>query len=222
MCRLMMKRMAQRSKSLWGNRNRELRTLRLNPESFSFYNSNMRNVLITLATVILVSGLALVLTTLPIKQEVAEIPFVLEDGMRGVVEISEPRFLRFGDPANLEMKVTLLPGENNKESVKIKASLQSVTLAKEPDSAVTAVIPADGIARFEWKIWATTRDEQRMTVWCFRQGAEGITLILARDITFEVRSILEMRYRLVRWILIELMILSLLLAGLTLFRIRRN
>jgi hypothetical protein len=182
----------------------------------------MQKVTLSFAAAILVSGLVLVLISLPVRQEVTEIPFTLQDGMRGVVEITEPRFLRLGDSADLEMKVTLLPVDSNKESVKIKASLQSVTLAMEPDSAVMTVIPADGTARFEWAIRANSSGDQKMTVWCFRQGADGITLILARDITFEVRTVLEMKFSLVRWILIELILLSLLLAGLTVYRMRRN
>jgi hypothetical protein len=182
----------------------------------------MQKVFIALAAVILLSGLALVLVTLPVNQEVTQIPFTLEDGLQGVVEVTEPRFLRLGDSANLEMKVTLIPVESNKDSVKVKANLQSATLTMDPDTAITVVIPADGTARFKWKIRANTREEQRITIWCFKQGGDGITLILARDITFKVRSILEMRYRLVRWILVELILLGLLLVGLTLYRIRRN
>ncbi len=182
----------------------------------------MKNTFVILLGILLLGGAGLLLTSLPVGQDVTSIPFTLEDGMSGVLEVRAPRYLRLGDEDVLELKVTLTPAETVDASVKIKASLVGAGLESDPATAVTAVIAADGTASFHWRIKATASGEQQITLWCLREGADGLTLILAREMKWEVKTFLQLRFQLARWIFIELMIMSTLLAGFTWLRRRRN
>jgi hypothetical protein len=184
----------------------------------------MRKVEIILLLVLLVCGAGLVLISLPVAEGVTNLTFTLDDGTTGMLEITAPRYFRMGDKANLQLEVTLIPGgvSASGESVKIKSSLQSATLEMNPSTAVTTVIPTEGTGRFLWEITGHASEAQRATLWCFRLGAARPELILARDLSFEVKTILGMRFRLFRWILAEVMLLCTLLIGVTIFRTLRR
>jgi len=182
----------------------------------------MRKIEIILLLVILVCGLALVLISLPVGEDMTDLPFTLEDGTQGKLKITTPRYLRLGDKAYLQLEVAFIPAgvTASGESVKTKSSLQSSTLEMDPSTAVTAVIPAEGMGRFLWEIIGRTSEVQRATLWCFRQGAAGPELILARDLSFEVKTILGMRYRFFQWVLAAIILLCILLIGLIIYRRR--
>jgi len=182
----------------------------------------MRKVEIILLLVILVCGAVLVLISLPVGEDMTGLPFTLDDGTQGNLAITTPRYLRMGDKANLQLEVAFIPGRvtASGESVKIKSSLQSSTLEMDPSTAVTAVIPAEGIGRYRWEITGHSSEIQRATLWCFRQGAAGPELILARDLSFEVKTILGMRHRFFQWILAAIIVLCILLIGVIIYRRR--
>jgi len=184
----------------------------------------MRKVEIILLLVILVCGVALLLISLPVGEGMTDLLFTLDDGTQGKLSITAPRYLRMGDKANLQLKVAFIPGgvTASGESVKIKSNLQSSTLETDPSTAVTAVIPAEGMGRFLWEITGHTSEVQRATLWCFRQGAAGPELILARDLSFEVKTILGIRYRFFRWILATIILLCFLLIGVIIYRRREK
>ena len=182
----------------------------------------MQKVEIFLLLVILVCGVALVLISLPADEVLTGLPFTLDDGTQGNLAITAPRYLHLGDKAKLLLEVTFIPSgvAASGESVKIKSSLQSSSLEMDPSTAVTAVISTEGTGRFVWEITGHSNETQRATLWCFRQGAAGPELILARDLSFEVKTILGMRFRLFRWILAEIMLLCVILIGVTIYRRR--
>ena len=184
----------------------------------------MQKTVLILLLVILVCGVGLVVISVPVTEDVTNLTFTLEDGIQGNLEIVTPRYLRLGDKADLQLEITFIPGEvvGSGASVKVKSSLQSSSLEMNPSTAVTAIIPADGTGRFHWEITGYTEEVQRATMWCFHQGAAGPELILARDLSFEVKTIIDMRFRLFRWILGEVMLLCILLIGATIYRTRRR
>lgn len=183
----------------------------------------MQKTVFILLLTTLICGVGLILISLPVEEEVTGIQFVLDDGTAGEIKITAPRYLRLGDEGNLSLGIMLTSPEigDSGESVKIKSSLVSLTLQMEPSSAVTAIIPTDGTGKFHWTITGHNKEEQRATLWCFRQGTAGPELILARDLSFEVKTILGVGFRLFRWILVEIIILCILLTGVTIYRKRK-
>lgn len=149
----------------------------------------------------LASLVLLIVLSLPIPQQTTAIPFQLEDGTAGTVTLSIPETLRQRDWAEIEMDVSFEAAGNSDQNVKIKTILQTTSMEVRPAGEVTAVIPMNGIAPFKWRIRSTSLEDQRATIWCFRMDASGLTMILARDIEFEVRSFLSMTFQLTRWIL---------------------
>lgn len=166
----------------------------------------------------------MILISTPISVQETEIPFKLDSGLAGKMTISNPKYLRLGDPA--ELKFTIAFDKNGNEppnaSVKIKADLQTYLLEVNPAEEFTAVIPEDGTAFFSWQMTPYVSEKMKVTLWCFRTNASGAELMLSRDLEFDVKTILEMRYRFARWLLAELIILCLVLAGVTWYRNRHN
>ena len=157
------------------------------------------------------SLLVLMITSLPIPRQTSTTPFTLEDGSTGTVTLIVPERLRQGDWAEIELDVTfeaVIPPEQN---VKIKTSLQTTGMEASPAGEVTAVIPVKEIAPFRWRIRSGGAGEQRLTIWCFRQDADGQTLILAKELEFEVKSFLGITFRFTRWMLGMVVVLCALL-----------
>jgi hypothetical protein len=149
----------------------------------------------------LASLMLLVLISIPIPRQTSTIPFSLEDGTTGAVKLIIPENLRQRDWTEIELDVKFETVETTDQNVKIKTILQTASMEVKPAGEVTAIIPVEGIAPFRWLIRSTGLEDQRATLWCFRQDASGLTMILARDIEFEVRSFLSMTFQLTRWIL---------------------
>jgi hypothetical protein len=143
----------------------------------------------------------LIVISLPISRQTTAVPFQLEDGTAGTVTLAIPETLRQRDWAEIEMDVTFEAEGNSDQNVKIKTILQTTSMEVRPSGEVTAVIPMNGTAPFKWRIRSTSLEDQRATIWCFRMDASGLTMILARDIEFEVRPFFSMTFQLTRWIL---------------------
>jgi hypothetical protein len=184
----------------------------------------MKKVFLILLVVCLLSGGLLILVSIPILVQEAEIPFSLDDGLEGVMTITSPRYLRLGDPAELKLKISFEENEGKQtdSSVKIKADLQTLLLEVSPAEEFTAVIPEDGTAFFPWQMTPHNEEKTKVTLWCFRISSSGPELMLSRDIEFSTKTILGMRYRFARWLLAELIIICLALAGVTWYRNRHN
>jgi hypothetical protein len=149
----------------------------------------------------LASLVLLVLISLPIQRQTSTIPFSLEDGSTGTVTLTIPETLRQRDWAEIDLDVKFEAAGTSDQNVKIKTILQTASMDVKPAGEITAVIPLKGIAPFRWLIRSTGLEDQRATLWCFRQDPSGLTMILARDIEFEVRSFLSMTFQLTRWIM---------------------
>jgi len=166
-------------------------------------------------TIFAVAGLAclvlLIFLSLPIPQQTSTVPFRLEDGTSGTVTLTIPETLRQRDWAEVELDVKFESAGNADENVKIKTILQTTSMEVRPAGEVTAVIPINGMAPFKWQIRSTVLGEQRATIWCFRQDASGLTMILARDIEFKVKYFLGMTFKLTRWILGTVAVLCMLI-----------
>jgi hypothetical protein len=91
-----------------------------------------------------------------------------------------------------------------------------------PSEAFTAVIPGNGKAEFRWTLVAHNNEEQRATLWCFTQGLSGMEMMLARDISLPVKTILEMKFSLSRWILGEVVLLCLILIAVTVYKVKKH
>lgn len=172
----------------------------------------------------LLSGGMFALISLPIPTTNEVVPFDLEDGLSGVMTVTGPKFLRLGDKATLTLEIAFddSQGEASSVSEKIIAKLQNYLLEVNPDGETTAVIPGNGTGIFRWRLIAHNAEKTKVTLWCFKNSAAGPELLLSKDIAFEVKTILEMKYRFARWVLGEIMLLSLILAGLTWFRLKRT
>lgn len=172
----------------------------------------------------LLSGGMFALISLPIPTASEVIPFDLEDGLSGVMTVTGPKFLRLGDKATLTLEIAFdgSQGETSSVSEKIMAKLQNYLLEVNPDGETTAVVPGNGTGIFRWSLTAHNTEKTKVTLWCFKKSAAGPELLLSRDIAFEVKTILEMKYRFARWVLGEIMLLSFILAGLTWFRVKRT
>lgn len=153
----------------------------------------------------------LIFLSLPIPQQTSTVPFRLEDGTSGTVTLTIPETLRHRDWVEIELDVKFEAAGNADENVKIKTILQTTSMEVRPAGEVTAVIPINGTAPFKWQIRSTGLGEQRATLWCFRQDASGLTMILARDVEFESRSFLSMTFQLTRWILGTVAVLCMLI-----------
>jgi hypothetical protein len=184
----------------------------------------MKKVFLILMMVCLLGGGLLILVSIPIPVQEAEIPFTLDDGLEGVMTITSPRYLRLGDPAEVRLKVTFTENEGTQTdaSIKIKANLQTFLLEVSPLDEVTAIIPEDGTAFFSWVVTPHSEERMKATLWCFRISSSGPELMLSRDIDFGTKTFLGMRFRFGRWLLAELIILCLVLAGVTWYRSRHN
>lgn len=159
--------------------------------------------------------------SLPIPRQTFTIPFTLEDGITGAVTLIEPETMRQGDWAEIEMDVTFEAAVLPDQNVKIKTSLQTSGMEVKPAGEVSAVIPVEGMAPFRWRIRSGGAGEQHATIWCFRKDAEGQTLILARELEFEVRSFMGITFQFTRWILGTVVVLCALLF-IRIFINRRN
>ncbi len=184
----------------------------------------MKKIIIVLLAVFLLCGVGLALASLPVPQETVALPFHTEQGLVGELQITFPRYLRLGDAGQAALQVTLSSAvqETPIGNVKLKATLQSLTLETNPGTAVTGIIASNGTAQFQWQITAHDLAVQRATLWCLNAGSTGPELILSRDVELEVRSFLGMSYRLLRWSLAEVMVLCLLLGVFTVLRGRRR
>jgi len=184
----------------------------------------MKKVIFALLLATLVSASLLIMISVPVPVEEAEIPFTMENGLAGVMTISSPQTLRLGDPAEIKLIVDFADKgrKPSDTSVKIKADLRTSQLEVYPTEEVTAVIPGDGSAFFSWKITPHSEGKMEGTLWCFRISASGPELMLSRDLELNVKTILGMRFRFARWLLIELGVLCLGLAGFIWYRERHN
>lgn len=184
----------------------------------------MKKVIFTLLLATLASVCLLILISVRIPFEEAKIPFTLENGLAGVMRISSPQTLRLGDSTDIKLIVDFADdgGKPSDSSLKIKADLQTSQLEVHPTEEITAIIPADGSAFFSWKITPHNEGKLEGTLWCFRISASGPELMLSRDLELNVKTILGMRFRFARWLLIELGVLCLGLAGFTWYRERHN
>jgi hypothetical protein len=183
----------------------------------------MQKIGIILLVVMLVSGAALAAISLPVAEDVSSLPFTMEDDTQGKIRITSPLYLRLGDKASLRLEVAFVPDTLTAmgANVKLKSNLQSFTLEMNPSTAVTATIASTGTSQFTWEITGHSREPQQVTVWCFRQGIAGPELILARDLTFEVKTILGLQFSLSRWILGGILIFCLLLLSMAIY-LRRS
>jgi hypothetical protein len=188
--------------------------------SFSFYNSEMKKIIIALLVVFLLCGVGLVLVSLPLPQETVMLPFRTEQGLAGELQIVAPQYLRLGDAGQVMLQVALSSSDQGSaaQNVKIKATLQTLTLEANPSSAVTGVIASTGTAQFCWVITAHDLAAQRATMWGLHLSGTGPELILSRDLELKVHSFFGMSYRLLRWILGETMGLCLVLGVFTLLK----
>jgi hypothetical protein len=184
----------------------------------------MKKVILIFLVVCLFSVGLLILVSIPIPVQEVEIPFVLDSRLTGVMIVSNPQYLRLGDPADIKLKVNFTEGggKYTDGSVKLKADLQSSLFDVSPTEEVTANIPVDGTAFFSWRITPHSEEKMKATLWCFRISSSGPELMLSRDIEFGTKTILGMRYRFARWLLSELIALCLVLAGVTWYRNRQN
>jgi hypothetical protein len=153
----------------------------------------------------------LIFISMPIPRQTSTVPFRLEDGTSGTVTLIIPETLRQRDWAEIELDLKFDAAGIADQNVKIKTNLQTASMEVSPAGEVTAVIPINGMAPFKWQIRSTGLSEQRATLWCFRQDASGLTLILARDIELEVRSFFSITFQLTRWILGTVAVLCLLI-----------
>ena len=184
----------------------------------------MHRSILILSIIAILSGLGLLIISLPIPFEKNEIPVTFGDGQNAVLTITTPKYLRLGDASSIQLLVTLNPEKTTEplRSVKLKSNLVTTQLEISPTDAVTAIIAENGIAEFRWEVSAHEDEEQRATIWCFTQGSNGLELILARDVTIPVKTILNMRFSLARWILGEVILLCLLLIAVTVHRSRKR
>lgn len=184
----------------------------------------MKRYILIFLLISLVSGGFLILISITIPLIRAEIPIKVDNGLMGLMTISHPEYLRLGDPAEVKLKVTFAEEDGIKAdpSLKIKVELQTYRLEVNPAEEVTAIIPADGTAFFSWQITPHSEDKMKVTLWCFRISTSGPELMLSRDITFDVKTIVGMQYRFARWLLVEVIVLCLVLAGVAWYRNRRN
>jgi len=121
--------------------------------------------------------------------------------MTGTVRLIVPETLRQRDWAEIELDVTFDDAATSDLNVKIKTILQTTSMEIKPAGEVAAVIQINGTAPFKWLVRSTRAGEKRATLWCFREGDDGQTLILARELEFEVRSYLGITFQFTRWIL---------------------
>lgn len=169
-------------------------------------------------------GVTLLAISLPVPNQTIDIPYITDTGDAGSLQITIPRYLRLGDRADVSLMMNLAGGVKTapEQSVKLKANLQSLTLKVAPSAAVTAVIPADGQAYFSWEVTPHTNGEQQATMWCFEVDSRGSELILARDINFEVKTFIGMKYGFLRWMLSGLILVGLIFIGMALIKIKRT
>jgi hypothetical protein len=184
----------------------------------------MRRIILILSIFAMLSGLGLLIISLPVPVEINEIPVTFGDKQNAVLTITTPKYLRLGDTSSIQLSVSLNPEKTTDplKSIKLKSNLVTTQLEVSPTDAVTAIIPENGRAEFRWKITAHNGDEQRATIWCFTQGSNGLELILARDVSLQVKTFLEMRFSLARWILGEVILLCLILIAVTVYRARKH
>jgi len=184
----------------------------------------MKKIILILLAAALLSGGLLILISLPIPANNVELPIVLDDGLSGVMTVTSPQFLRLGDKAELTLTIALESNEGEATAAreKIKADLQTTLLEKDPEAEYVANVSQSGAGKFNWKVVAHSVEHMKATLWCFRISAAGPELILSRDMEFDVKAILGMRYRFARWVLGEIILLCLILAGVTWFRSRRT
>lgn len=147
------------------------------------------------------SLVVLLLISLPIPRQSSMIPFNIDDGVTGMVTLIAPENLRQGDWAEIEMDVTFDAAVPTDQNVKIKTNLETTGMEASPAGEVSAVILVGGVAPFRWRIRSGGAGEQHATIWCFRQDAEGQSLILARELEFGVISFLGVTFRFARRIL---------------------
>ena len=193
----------------------------------SFFNpiiNGMKKIILFLLAAGLLSGGLLVLISLPIPSSDVELPFVLDNGVPGVMKVTSPQFLRLGDEAELTLTIAFNgnQGEALAASEKIKADLQTTLLEKDPEAEYLANVSRGGAGKFSWKVTAHSIEPMKATLWCFRISEAGPELILSRDMEFSVKTLLGMRYRFARWVLGEIMLLCLILAGVTWVRSKRT
>jgi len=148
------------------------------------------------------------------------LPFRTEQGLAGELQIIAPQYLRLGDAGQVMLQVALSSSDQGSaaQNVKIKATLQTLTLEVNPSSAVTGVIANTGTAQFRWEVIAHDLVAQRATLWGLHLSGTGPELILSRDLELKVHSFFGMSYRLLRWILGETMGLCLVLGVFTLLK----
>jgi hypothetical protein len=153
----------------------------------------------------------LMLISLPFPRQATTTPFLLEDGTSGAVKLIIPETLQQQEWAEIELDVTFDDAGTSDQNVKIKTILQTASMEVKPAGEVTAVIQINGTAPFRWLVRSTSLGEQRAALWCFREGEEGQTLILARELEFKVRSVLGITFPFLRWILGTTVVLCVLL-----------
>ena len=152
-----------------------------------------------------------IVISLPIARQKTTTAFHMEDGTTGTVSLTIPETLRQRDWAEIELDVTFDDAGTSDQNVKIKTILQTTSMEIKPAGEVTAVIQINGTAPFKWLMRSTSAGEKRATLWCFREGDDGQTLILARELVFEVRSYLGITFQFTRWILGLAVVLCVLL-----------
>lgn len=187
----------------------------------SIYNGRMpkwRFVFIGIASICLA---LLVSISIPVRQVTEQISFTLADRTAGEILLDTPAYLRMGDRAEVRMELSLEGDHLKSESLKVKVELQSTSLEVNPTGGVTAVIPANGRGPFKWQVRSSTNNELTASLWCFRVETGELTLIFARELQFETRTILGVRYDMVRGLLIGITILCLILVSIS-FQSKKN
>lgn len=185
----------------------------------------MRKRTVFFAVIALVSVVLLSVITLPITADTASIPFDLNDGTSGTVVLTIPRYLRLGDRAKVTMEVNLdQPNSSGPEkSVKLKARLEAIQLDVTPFGTVTAVIPSTGKAAFSWVIRSGDRSSKNGNAWLFYEGGDNQSdLILAKEIILETKAIFGMQFKLMRWGLLVVTLISVGLAARSLYSANNN